>query len=246
MYTLLYRSLFCRKGFGVHSPFAFDLITNVIEERCAYYFYEEIDSAWRHLSQNRAPIVCGDRRTTVRKAFRQNGISPKEGRLLFRLANRRRPRYILTVGTSMGLIPFCLTGYASAAHCLALEAERDLAATAAQLAGLHTRRSIEVRFGEYEKQLAPALEKPGRIDCLYLGKEVDARMQERIFAQCAPLFGEQSVCIVGGIRASRPRKCGWQALCRHPSVSVSVDLYSLGILFFHPQLSRRTYKSLIC
>jgi len=36
---LLYRGIRYRKGFGVHSPFVFNLITKVIEERCQYYSF---------------------------------------------------------------------------------------------------------------------------------------------------------------------------------------------------------------
>lgn len=244
-WTLLYRSVFRRGGFGVHSPFAFDLITKVIEERYAYYFYGEIDSAYLQLSQDRRDIICEGRRTTVCKAFRKYGVSLKESKLLFRLANCCKSRSILAVGSSMGLVPLCLTGYASASHCIALERENDFAGVAAGLVGKKAPSSTEILLGEYEKQLARILGKPENIDCLYIGREVDIRMQEKIFAQCVPVFGEQSVCIVPDIHASPQRTRHWKILCRHPKVTVSVDLCTLGILFFHPRLNRQTYKSLV-
>ena len=40
---LFYRFLRHRKGFGVHSPFAFSFITKVIDERCGYYCYQDIE-----------------------------------------------------------------------------------------------------------------------------------------------------------------------------------------------------------
>ena len=40
---LLYRGIRYRKGFGVHSPFVFNLITKVIEERCQYYSFYDIE-----------------------------------------------------------------------------------------------------------------------------------------------------------------------------------------------------------
>lgn len=33
-----------RKGFGIHSPFAFDFVRRVIAQPCAYYAYERIDN----------------------------------------------------------------------------------------------------------------------------------------------------------------------------------------------------------
>jgi predicted O-methyltransferase YrrM len=182
---------------------------------------------------------------TAGKAFRKYGISLKEGRLLFRLANYHKPLSILTVGSSMGFVPLCLTGYASAARCITLEENGDFAEMAMNLVKQKTAASIEICFGEYEKQIITALEKPGRIDCLYLGKAVDIQTQENVFAQCIPRFHEESICIVEGIHASPARKQWWKMLCRHPKVTVSIDLSMLGILFFHPRLHRRTYKGVV-
>jgi hypothetical protein len=242
-WAVLYRKIGRSRGFGVHSPFVFDLITKVIGERSAYYFYSQIDASHGQLSQNRMPVTCRNTRTRVGKAFRKYGISLKEGKLLFRLANRYQPVSVLTVGSSMGLTPLCLSGYASAVRCIALEENSDFAGIAMTLVREMNLPSIKIRLGEYEKEIVPALETLGGIDCLYLGKTVDSRTQESVFAQCLPYFHEKSICLVAGIHASPARKQCWTRLCRLPKVTVSVDLYMLGILFLHPRLNRRTYKS---
>ena len=41
--VLLYRGIRYRRGYGVHSPFVFNLITKVIEERCSYYSFYDIE-----------------------------------------------------------------------------------------------------------------------------------------------------------------------------------------------------------
>ncbi|MDR1331872.1 MAG: hypothetical protein LBK07_07180 [Tannerella sp.] len=241
----LYRRLFCRGGFGIHSPFAFDLITKVVEERCARYFYRDIEAAHRQLTQDRTAITCGGSRTTVCRAFRRCGITPGEGKFLFRLANHCKPLTFLTAGSAMGFVPLCLTGYAAAARCIMLEEERDFAATATRLVGGRTDVSIEIIAGADESRAAAALTAVERLDCLYLGREVDVRTRERLFAQCRPFLHGRSICIVAGIHGSTARKRQWEALCLHPDVTVSLDLYTTGVLFFHPHLNRRTYRCLI-
>lgn len=66
-----------RRGYGVHSPFAFDLITDVIYEKSSYYAY--------------APL----RRERREKRLPGND---KTDRLLFRLVNKTRPGLIVEVG----------------------------------------------------------------------------------------------------------------------------------------------------
>lgn len=74
----------CRCGYGVHSPFAFDFITNVVYEKTPYYAYQEIESR-----------ACSEQGTD---ANRINGHSKKVNRLLFRLVNRVQPRTIIHAG----------------------------------------------------------------------------------------------------------------------------------------------------
>lgn len=71
-----------RCGYGVHSPFAFQLITDVIYEKTPYYAYHALAA-----EQEKREKAHG---------WRKEG--EKVNRLLFRLVNRVQPRAILEVG----------------------------------------------------------------------------------------------------------------------------------------------------
>lgn len=68
-----------RCGYGVHSPFAFNLITHVIYESTAYYKYEELAKAQKQLE--------------LEKDKRWKYESKKVKRLLFRLVNYTCPLF---------------------------------------------------------------------------------------------------------------------------------------------------------
>lgn len=70
-----------RCGYGVHSPFAFDFITNVIYEKTPYYAYRAIESRPREK----------DRKESGEQSEQVN-------RLLFRLVNRMQPATIVDAG----------------------------------------------------------------------------------------------------------------------------------------------------
>lgn len=59
--VLLYRGIRYRKGFGVHSPFVFNLITKVIEERCQYYSFYDIELIRKQLLFQNGEIAYPDR-----------------------------------------------------------------------------------------------------------------------------------------------------------------------------------------
>jgi predicted O-methyltransferase YrrM len=239
------RRLFCRKGYGVHSPFVFNLITRVIEERCPYYFYHELATVRQQLLHSDRTFLRQGRQVSIRHLFRKQGITRRESELLFRLANYCKPRFILTLGSSMGLIPLSLTGYASDVHCIALESESGLAATARTLLSQRRHSRIEIRTGACEKLFPEALGAFPRIDCLFLSKEPEATSLADFFRQSLPRIQDESICIIEGIRTSSAKYRLWQQFCLHPKVTASIDLYSWGLLFFRPNLHRRTYKSFI-
>lgn len=81
--SLLYRSIRYRKGFGVHSPFVFNLITKVIEEKCSYYsFYDiELYVSSYYSRKERSPIQTGRTKETkdpFHQRDRKTGIHPAQ------------------------------------------------------------------------------------------------------------------------------------------------------------------------
>lgn len=71
-----------RCGYGVHSPYAFSFITDVVYERSAYYAYKELDDLF--------PLWVS-----------RLGLRPRKlARLLFRVANFAHPRRACVLGGS--------------------------------------------------------------------------------------------------------------------------------------------------
>lgn len=73
-----------RRGYGVHSPFAFGLITGVIYERTPYYKYKE--------------LLTEEKNSPLRKYPRWSEEPRRVKRLLFRLVNYVQPTTLVDAG----------------------------------------------------------------------------------------------------------------------------------------------------
>jgi hypothetical protein len=98
---LLYRYLFCRNGYGIHSPFVYDLITNVIEEKKPYYCYEWLNKKYLSLRKRNNKFLLR-----------------KEYELLFRTANKFKPSNCFVMAEDSGLSALYVTAFSKDARCV--------------------------------------------------------------------------------------------------------------------------------
>lgn len=110
-----------RCGYGVHSPFAFNLITYVIYEKTPYYKYKDLAGAEKELA--------------IQKDRYWGTESKKVKQLLFRLVNDTQPGTIVDVGTLS----------ASSLYLKAGKEDADYT-SASELSGLFLESDIPVEF----------------------------------------------------------------------------------------------------
>ena len=80
------------KGFGIHSPFAFNFVLRVLREQCQYYAYADIEKRRRMVL---SLVAKSSRHPRV--------ISIKNAKMLFRIVCRFHPSTILQCGVSYGV-----------------------------------------------------------------------------------------------------------------------------------------------
>jgi predicted O-methyltransferase YrrM len=230
--VLLYRRILRKRGYGVHSPFVYNLITKVIEERCPYYRFSDIELLRKRLlvKKEMADIRAHD------------VIHPKHGALLFRLTNYFRSQNILQVGVSAGLSTLYLKSYAQDVRCIALEESSKYASIARWVYEMAARTPIDLRVGDYQKLLPYTLEDMGRIDFIFFNTRMELEPSNvDLFNICANYAQTDTVFAFEGIKANQNMRSLWKTVCAHPEVTVTIDLYSMGIAFFNKKLHKRDY-----
>ncbi len=99
------------KGHGIHSPFVFDFVTNVLNNKEAYDCYKTIESVRKKLLNDTAIIEVADfgagsakistSKRKVRSIARSSLKNKKFAQLLFRIVKYYQPETIVELGTSL-------------------------------------------------------------------------------------------------------------------------------------------------
>ena len=229
--------IFCRGGHGVHSPFVFDLITKVIEEKRQYYCYEQLNTVRRQLQQSDDKITYNNRESTIKTILNKYCFSEREDKFLFRLANYFKPETILVSDSDLGLAPLYVTSYSKDTHCIVIEPEISVVSFARNLTNKYASSPINI-YDCISGKLN--LSEENKIDLIIW----DYKSSETI-EKLLPYTNDDSIIVLSGIRASSKDKKIWDTICAHNKVSVTIDLLNLGVVFFNPKLHRKTYKCVI-
>jgi predicted O-methyltransferase YrrM len=232
----IYRTIFCRGGHGVHSPFVFDLITTVIEERRRYYCYEQLSPVRLQIRQIPHKVTVHSRAMSVRSAFRKYCFTEQEDKLLFRLANRFQPKTMYVEGSGFGLTPLYLTAYSTDSICLVVESEPSVFTIAQEYIKKYATASV-VLHDNFD-----ALQ--DMFDFIVLGDSFKP-LTIQSFEHIIPYINDTGIIVIAGINSSPDNRNTWHQICVHPKVTVTIDLVRLGIVFFNPALHQSTYKSVL-
>ena len=139
-YLRYYFSASNSKGHGMHSPFVFEFITNVLNDKTNYPAYSQVENLRQQLLKDQTLLMVEDfgAGSVVDKSnhrsiasIAKNAAKPaKFGQLLYRMVRQYQPKTILELGTSLGIT----TSYLSLAKPDAIIITMEGAASIAEIA----------------------------------------------------------------------------------------------------------------
>lgn len=207
-----------RHGHGIHSPFAFDLITSVLYGRYHYYAYGELCEVRGRISGNlpRYPKRVDE--------------------LLFRIVNRFQPERVVEAGTGSGLSIRYMAAAKQNARYVAMGGERDEAVAAMlEAAGVEYRTSADEALATDFKDLMQHI---SSVDLLHIAH---TREYEEVFEEALKHVSSRSLVIVEGIYESKAKQAWWQRVVADSRTGVTFDLYEMGLVFFDTSRPKQHY-----
>ncbi|MES2389003.1 MAG: class I SAM-dependent methyltransferase [Bacteroidota bacterium] len=229
----------------------FHLYTNVLSPDKTYADFEALDALREELLDSPDSLLFTDYGAGGEKqAQRKRKVSdiaalaakpPQLARLLYRLAEEAQAGTIVELGTSLGLSTLHLALPKPDAAVITFEGCPETAKAAKANFAKFKRNNIQVITGNIDETLAPALKQIQQIDLAFLDANHREEPTIRYFNLLAEKRTEQSMFILDDIHWSPGMERAWEKIKADPRVSLSADLFWMGIVFFRSGVVKQDF-----
>jgi predicted O-methyltransferase YrrM len=233
---------------GVHSPFVYDLITKCFYNTEKLVAYTFINTYRNELLQNNKTIEVTDFGAGSR-VFKSNtrkitaiaktaGITTKRAQLLSRLSRYFNFNTALELGTSLGIATSAIAFGNKNTHVTTVEGCPETSKIAQeqfkryQLSNI---KLINTDFSEFLKNSNT------NYNLVYFdgNHQKDATLE--YFNQLVNNVDNDTVFILDDIHWSKEMECAWEQVKKHPKVTITIDTFYWGFVFFRKETKHKEH-----
>lgn len=239
-----------KQGHRVHSPFLYSLITNSLHKKIKDDWIRGVERYRRDLLNDKTVVDVVDLgsgsqfdKKPMRRICdiaRHSSTSSRDGRLLFNLASAMQCRNILELGTNLGIGTLYLANSASCERVVTIEGCPNLSEIARCGFDKMGMDRIKVVNADFSDALPQALSELPTLDFVFLDGNHRYQPTLDYFVQCLPYVNNDTVFVVDDIHKNAEMDKAWKELVGNQNVTLSLDFYTMGVLFFRRQLSKQT------
>lgn len=228
---------------GVHSPFVYDLITKCFYDKKKYTQYNTIKHYKKYLLENKTFInvldlgsgsrVFKSKKRLVSKMASNAGSTTKETRLLFRLTNYFQFKNSLELGTSLGIATHAIHIGNTANTLLTIEGCPNISKFTQNTFKTFSLKNVTLKTGDFLEVLNQG--NKTTYDFIYFDGNHQKEATLNYFETLIPTTNNDSMFIFDDIYWSKGMTEAWELIKKHPKVTVSIDLFFWGIVFFREE-----------
>ena len=237
------------KGHGIHSPFVFDFIKNILCDKNEHAYCSIIEKGRQQLLKQKGQIEVEDfgagsaiiktNKRVIADMARSSLKPAKYAQLLFRIINYYQPKTILELGTSFGITTSYMAAGNAKAKVYTIEGSPAIAAIAAKTFNRVGLKNIELIQGDFNNTLPALLTKLNTIDLAFIDGNHLKDPTLDYFQQLLSHSTISSILIFDDIHWSTEMESAWAIIQQHPSVTLSIDLFFIGIVFLNPDFNHK-------
>lgn len=240
---------------GVHSPFVFHLVTKCFYDSKPKPEYLVLENYRNSLLVNKNSIEVTDfgagskvfksNKRQIAKIAKTAGISRKRAELLFRITNYFQPETVLEIGTSLGLATAALAlgsrSVGTKATITTLEGCSETANQCQLQLQKFNFNTVELVVTEFSTYFKTNNQQPTTINQIYFDGNHQKQATLDYFELLLPTISNESVWIFDDIHWSAAMEEAWEIIKNHPKVTVTIDTFQWGIVFFRKEQEKEHF-----
>jgi predicted O-methyltransferase YrrM len=239
------------KGHGMHSPFVFEFITKILNDKTIYPEYEKVEALRNQLLNDNtileiedfgAGSVVDKKSKRSVSSIAKNAVKPKKfGQLLFRIIKYYQPVTILELGTSLGITTSYLSLAKPDGRLITMEGSKEIAeVTKRNFRNLEI-RNIEIVEGNFDSTLSSVIRGLSTVDFVFIDGNHRKEPTERYFKELLSKTNNYSILVFDDIHWSSEMEAAWETIKKDPAVNCSIDLFFIGIVFFRKEFKEKQH-----
>ncbi len=247
---------------GVHSPFVFHLLTNVIYNKNEYYCFKNIanlklqfvssknifnwvknkfslpnNTLGKNYSESDFRLI-----NNTNQIYCHNKYSVKYSKLLFRLVNHFQPEHIIEIGTSFSIHSIYLASACSKTSLITIEQNAEIADVTKDKFKKINLINIEQKFGNIPTSIFEIFSRFSTLNFVCFNRGFCASETLNYFTLCLEKVSKDSIFVFCDIYASSSNKELWNTIKNNNRVSVTIDFFFMGIVFFHKEQAKQNFR----
>lgn len=236
-------------GHGIHSPFVFDLVTRVFRNNSGAGFVNTIETIRQGMLSDKRIITVNDlgagkmksNKRSVSEIAGYSSVPSKYGVLLAGLAGEFGLPVIIEFGTSVGISTMYMAAASPRSRIFTIEGCTETAKIAEEnfrKADLNNIILINGSFDEVIHSHRSIFISPGMVFI-----DGNHRKQPMIdyFTIISETSGPGTLIVFDDIYYSAETAAAWEAIKGKKNVTLSIDIFRMGLIFFRKSASRINY-----
>jgi len=235
----------------LHSPFLYNFYMELIKNEFPFGDFGELNLARIALLKdstaiNYEDLGAGSKKlstdTRLVKHIATHGIAQKkQAEFLYRLINKFTPATIVELGTSIGLTTLYLAKASPRSDVYTIEGCPDLVTFSEKLFKEHQAKNIQNISGNFDTAFPKLLQSLNHLDLLYIDGNHAYEPTMRYFNMALEKKNANSIFVFDDIYWSEGMQRAWKEICAHPDVTLSMDLFYFGIVFFRKEQKNKEH-----
>lgn len=233
---------------GTHSPFVYKLADEVIYDFSIKSDYKAIEAQRKKLLNDQRLIAITDLERGKNQSKKVSQIaknalkSPRLAQLIYRLVANHQPTDMIELGTCLGITSAYLSKAQSNANLLTIEGCPQSAEVARQNFQDLGLNNVELQVGNFNDLLPRAIAEREQLDFVYIDGNHTKEATINYFQWCLPKVTENTLLIFDDIYWSEGMKQAWEEIKNHSDVTVTVDLFWIGLVYFRKGQAKEHFK----